>query len=982
MAETVLFQRRVAGTPLVYSIPAHRSFSDALAIGLINAVGRDPMALARGRILLPNNRAVRTVTEAFVRASAIPSSTCPPGTSAGGLVLPRLIAVGDPDIGERIGGALDPLDLAEEVPPAIDPLERLLLLTRLIRADSESAAEAMRLAADLARTMDQLAVEEVPSSRLAEAVTETPELAGHWLQSIERFHSVLERWPSLLAERGVIDLAERRGRLLHALARRWAERPPEGFTVAAGITTSAPAVAALMAGVARLEQGAVILPAMAEARAMPKEEWEALGPNEDGRGEETHPQYHLRQLLHRIGVARDEVLPWRGGGRAASSSARGRAVIHAMAAPRYSDKWTRLVPPERRLTGIRVAELPDPASEAQAIAIALREAVEIPGRTAALVTPDRNLAARVSAHLHRWAIEADDSAGQLLSQTPAGTLLLGLAAAAVENLAPVPLLTLLKHPLVGGEGDARLQWLEAVRALDLALRGPRPRPGIEGLDERFTEKKAERAWQSVKPLVEQLTDGISATSLGKLASGLREVAGRLAGNAAWRGADGRLAAELLAELEQSADASVISIAPEDALPIFRSLMDGMPVRRPYGGHPRISIWGLIEARLQKADLMVLGGMNEGVWPSLPSPDPWLAPQIRRALGLPGLEFRTGLAAHDFMSALGAPRVLLTRARRDSRSPTVASRLWLRLQAMTGGVTRDQKLERLATAIDANATIESAERPAPRPPLEVRPKRIAVTDLDRLKADPFAFYAKAILGLRREDPVDAEHHAAWKGTAVHDVLESWFKKDGCDPAKLKARAEAMIADEAIHPMLRALWSPRLMEAINWAAAESAKDRAAGRTPILAEEFGEAEVAGVSLFGKVDRIDRLPDGRLAIVDYKTGQAPAKKAVAEGFALQLGLLALIARDGGFKGVQGEAGLHEYWSLAKKNGKIGYRQSPDGDDGPDGFATHAYVHFAEAAGKWLLGDEPFQAKLNAAYAPYEDYDQLMRLEEWYGRE
>jgi ATP-dependent helicase/nuclease subunit B len=193
---------------------------------------------------------------------------------------------------------------------------------------------------------------------------------------------------------------------------------------------------------------------------------------------------------------------------------------------------------------------------------------------------------------------------------------------------------------------------------------------------------------------------------------------------------------------------------------------------------------------------------------------------------------------------------------------------------------------------------------------------------------------------------------------------------------------MIADDAIHPMLRALWSPRLLEAIDWIVAETAKDRETGRSPLIAEEFGEAEVAGVTLFGKVDRIDRLDDGRLAIIDYKTGQAPAKKAVAEGFALQLGLLSLIARDGGFKGVQGDAGAHEYWSLAKKNGRIGYRLSPDEGDGPEDFVTRAYEHFVEAAEKWLLGNEPFPAKLNPAYAPYEDYDQLMRLEEWYGRE
>ena len=302
--------------------------------------------------------------------------------------------------------------------------------------------------------------------------------------------------------------------------------------------------------------------------------------------------------------------------------------------------------------------------------------------------------------------------------------------------------------------------------------------------------------------------------------------------------------------------------------------------------------------------------------------------------------------------------------------------------MTGGMTRDQRLERLAIALDASDAVEPVKRPAPRPPVEARPKRIAVTDLDRLKADPFAFYAKAILRLRPEEPVDAEHHAAWKGTAVHEVLEAWFRQDGCDPARLRPRAEALLADEAIHPMLRALWSPRLLEALEWIAAESAKDASAGRLPVIAEEFGEAEIAGVTLYGKVDRIDRLPDGRLAIVDYKTGQAPARKAVAEGFALQLGLLSLIARAGGFKDAHGEAGAHEYWSLAKDKGQFGYRRLPDRDVGPEAFVERAYAQFASAAADYLLGTKAFEAKLNPAYAPYEDYDQLMRLEEWYGRE
>jgi ATP-dependent helicase/nuclease subunit B len=968
---------RSAGQPLVYTIPAHRSFSDALAAGMIAAYGGDPLALARGRILLPTNRAVRTVTEAFVRASG------------NGLILPRLIPIGDPELDDRVGGALDPIGVAP-IPAAVDPLERLLTIASLVREPGEGAAESLRLAADLVRTLDQLIIAEIDPARLADAANDAAELARHWQVSLDRLRAILDRWPAILRETGKIDLAERRNRLLRATAERWAERPPEGFTIAAGITTSAPAVAALLARVARLPDGAVVLPALAMPDTMPDEEWDALGPEEKapghaGRGEPTHPQFHLKALLDQLGVARSEVLPWRGAGRAASPAVRGRAVMNAMTAADFSEKWSALLPPERRLTGIRAAELSDPAAEAMTIAVALREALEIPERTAALVTPDRVLAARVSAILQRWGIEANDSAGRPLGQAAPGTLLLGILAAASEGLAPVALLALLKHPLVGGEGEQRLAWLDRVRALDLALRGPRPPAGLAGLDLHCAEKDPrQEAWVPLRATVaplDRLFDG--AGTLATLATRLRECATALAEDNAWRGPAGRLAGALLAELEASPAAATTPIAPADALPLFRQLLDERPVRPPYGGHQRIQILGLLEARLQQADLMILGGLNEGSWPAEPSPDPWLAPRIRANLGLPTLDFVTGLAAHDFASALGAPRVLLTRGRRDGRSPTVASRLWLRLQAMTGGIARDHRLERLAAAIDSPAGPPSpVDRPAPRPPLDARPKRIAVTDLDRLQADPFAFYAKAILRLRPLEALDMDHSAAWKGTAVHRILEEWQKEDDCDPATLLGRAEALIAGDAIHPMLRALWQPRLIEAIKWVAGLEAENQAAGRRPKAAEAWGETELGGITLFGKADRIDLLANGGLAIVDYKTGKAPRQKAVDEGFALQLGLLGLIARAGGFEHVAGTPERHEYWSLAKDKDSFGKCSNPDKQLGAQGFLERAERQFAVAAAKWLTGDEPFTAKLNAAYAPYEDYDQLTRLEEWYGRD
>jgi len=977
--------------PRVYTIPAHRPFADAFAAGLLARHGGETLGLARGVVLVPNNRAARAITEAFVRRSA------------GGLLLPRLVPIGDADIEERVGGLLDPADEEEAIPPAIEPLDRLFQLAALVERHlpGVEGAEALRLAENLAQTLDQLLVEEIAPSRLRGFAADLPDLSLHWQASLERLAVIMDHWPRRLAERGRIDLAERRRRLLGRLAARWSAAPPAGFVAAAGITTAAPAVARLLRVVSRLPEGLVVLPGLDTGLA--ESEWAALGPHEPDpatgqrrRSIETHPQFHLKLLLERMGVGRAEVRRWRWSGGPAAPASRGRAVANAMLPAASTAAWATLSPADRRLPGVRAIEAADPAEEAQAVAVALREALETPARTAALVTPDRALARRVAAHLRRWGVAADDSAGRPLSELAPGTLLLALAGAAAEQFAPVPLLALLKHPLVA-KGEGRLAWLEGARLLDLALRGPRPPAGLDGISalladrsgrrgERELRGRAEAWWRGVaprlKPLERAFRDGRSG--FARLLEALRVPASDLTGDEVWAGPAGREAADLLLEAEAAA-AAAGRVAPRAFAAMLEQLLRSRDVRPPYGQHPRLFIWGQIEARLQRADLVILAGLNEGVWPQLPAPDPWLAPRLRHELGLPGLERRIGVSAHDFASGLGAPAVLVTRARRDARAPAIPSRFWLRLEAMTGGLTRSPVHIGWARAVDRPAALRPAERPAPRPPLEARPRRISVTEVDRLKADPFAFYARKLLALPSLDPVDADPTAAWRGSAVHRTLEAWMKEDDCEPSRLRGRAEALLREASAHPLMRALWQPRLLEAIDWIAAEVARNAEAGRRPLAAEAKGACELAGVSLYGEADRIDRLPGGGLAIVDYKTGMPPGPKAVAEGYSMQLGLLGLIAERGGFEGIEGLPELFEYWSLAKKAGKLGHVASPVGGrsglDATD-FTARAARNFIAAAEAWLTGDAPFTAKLHPEHAPYGEYDQLMRLDEWYGRE
>jgi ATP-dependent helicase/nuclease subunit B len=673
--------------PALFTIPAHRAFADALVTGLLAQHRGDVMALAQAMVLLPNNRAIRAVRDAFVRQSG------------GGLLLPRLVAIGDPDLGEQVGGALDPLGEEEPIPPAIDPMRRQMLLARMVQdvRPEVDAGQALQLGQALGAVLDQMQVERI-SPRALRDIDLSADLSRHWQVSLTLFEILITRWPAELARIGCIDLADRRNRLFDRLTARWALHPPSGPVVAAGISTTAPAIARLLRCIAETPDGMVVFAGLDQH--MDADAWDAIGPFDPDPatgqrvpGHESHPQYALKQLLDRMSATRDDVAQWRWGSEHDARAVRGRNISNAMLPPRLTSRWRDLKTADRSLAGVEALEVATPGEEAQAIAIALREVLETPARTAALVTPDRQLATRVSAHLRRWGIDADDSAGQPLSRLPPGTLLIAMAQAVAERFAPVPLLTLLKHPLVM-RGDARIAWLDGVRGLALLLRGPRPQAGLHGIDLGLRARDDDRQrplrdqvrawWPTARALLEPLeTAFATATGLAGQLAALREAASLLSAEAIWAGHHGHAAADLFAEMESAAPEGPRQ-ADARALPaLLDDMLSGLSVRPPQGGHPRLSILGLIEARLTQADVMILGGLNEGVWPGLPAPDPWLAPRIRRDLGLPGLETRIGLAAHDFAGALGAPRVLITRARRGSGGPAVASRLWLRLKAMAG-----------------------------------------------------------------------------------------------------------------------------------------------------------------------------------------------------------------------------------------------------------------------------------------------------------
>ncbi|NYF30885.1 double-strand break repair protein AddB [Sphingopyxis sp. JAI108] len=988
--------------PTVFSIPVQRAFADALAAGLIDRYADGALGLAQGLIVLPSNRARSAVQAAFVRAG---------GT---GLLMPRLVVIGDADLDESVALALDPIDESDAIPPAIDALRRRLMLAALIERYNPAGEEpitgaaAFQLAEGLGRVIDQLHYEEVAPARLADIENALGDLAGHWQASWRRLSLLVDQWPAMLAATGHIDRADRRNRLLDRVSKGWRVAPPARFVVAAGVTTAAPAIARLLRTVADLTGGMVVLPGL--DLGMAGEEWEALGPvkaDPDKPGErplETHPQYHLKLLLGRMGVSRDEVQSWDAASPFDGPDARSPFTSLLFAPSAFTARWQQAGDLSPGIAGVRAAVFADDGQEAQGIALMMRHALETPTRTAGLVTPDRALATRVAAALARWDISVDDSAGQPLGQAPPGALLLALTefAAAFD---PVRLIALLGHPLVRA-GEARLGWLDQVRRLDLVLRGPGLVPGWGGVTARIAERAADpkaRGYAEAQAIADWWADvatGLSA-ALAPFTAGvpapptvlldaLQAALGWLTGDAVWTGHAGRALSELFDRWTLARGAGPALVAPADFPAMLADLLSGESVRPPYGGHPRLFIWGLLEARLQRADVMILGGLDEGRWPQQQSPDPWLAPGIRRMLGLAAPERQQGAAAHDFAGAFAAREVVVTRAMRSGGDPAVASRFWLRLAALAGELPEARldgtSVTALAAALDVPpGASEPADRPRPAPPLAARPTRISVTGVDQLARDPFAFYAAKILRLSELDPLSSGPDAKWFGIRVHKFLQDW-QTAGLTEAAFDAELAALRSDPALDSLARAFWLPRIEPSLRWAAERVWAERVEGREPIATEATGVHEMEGIRLTGKADRIDRLKDGSLAVVDYKTGAAPSGSAAFDGLDNQLGLLGLLAEMGEVEGVSaGSINSLEYWSLKADrakgtNGSVapthgGRRKLKTAEDA----VARAYDAFAELTAAYLLGDGFFAPGDSAKR--YADFDQLMRRDEWFGR-
>ncbi len=781
----------------LFSIPAGAPFLDVLAQAMLD--GRfgpvhdpaDPTLMARTTLYLPTRRAAR----AFAACLSDKLAGQP-------LLLPRIVPLGDVDEAETalIGaGGWGPEQLAP-----IAPLERRMLLTQLVDAWGKAAnrshlrldpgepalvpstlAEAYGLAGDLAALLDQMQTERIPVERLGQL--DATRFDQIW-QLNAGFLAILgETWPALLAERGACDPAAFRNRMLAAERERLLAGGSKGPIIAAGSTGTVPATADLLAAIARLPNGAVVLPDL--DLGLPEPAWQAIRDEPAP----SHPQAALRQLLVTLQAERDDVMPL--GLPDAERASRGALLREALLPASVSEGWADL---RQRMdeaacapgfAGLRIIEAAAEREEALSVALALRETLENPGQQAALVTPDRGLAERVTVELQRWGVSVDDSAGLPLARWPAGALLRLVLEAALAQMTPATVTPLLAHPLCR-LGMSRLEGQRGAAALEIgAWRGRSVGKGLSGLEASLSTLRPKADERHVPGPRKRLTEADEAAAgdvLAALRAGMTPLcealhavepalatvamAARQALDIISRDEDGRALCfsgpdgeglnALFDDLAAARDAMPQGGRAADFVAILDGLLAEQVVRRSGGGHPRVKIWGLLEARLLEADHVVLGGLNEDVWPPKTQTDAFLNRPMRAELGLSAPERRVGQTAHDFVQALMGRQVTLTRARKAGESETIASRFWLRLKAVTppGLWTKacdaGDRLAALAAELSAPTPgVKPVTRPAPRPPRHLQPRSLSVTDVETLYRDPYQIHARKILKLDRACSAD-------------------------------------------------------------------------------------------------------------------------------------------------------------------------------------------------------------------------------------
>lgn len=890
----------------IYNIPLSCSFWDTLVKIYLERYQNDDMGLADALFLVPNRRSCQMLTAAFVRQQGLKPA-----------ILPQIVPISEIDDDELFFSRFNWNTINLDDKSVISTEKRLFIFARLIMSKPNdfglkqiSLAQALSLASELANLIDTAYNMELSFDKLKDLVPD--KYATHWQETLKLLGIITEFWPQILAEQNSVDACQLKRELLYQQAEIWQKEHSDKHIIVAGITASFPAIVNLLKVVSALENGEIYFAGL-DCYA-DEAYWEAI--------DESHPQFELKELLNLLELKREDVIPI----LKSEKPEREKFISEIMRPATVSNAWLALSKddyPADMFKNIQFIETPSQREEALTIALKMREILNFEGKTAALVTYDRNLARRVATELERFEIKIDDSAGLPLHLTSVG-IFLRLIAEAAENLtSDVKLITLLKHPfMLFGHNPADIR--TEIYEYELSLRKPKYQSDfVFSIIPLIKEKIADFAQLIKSPHVDFIE---LFKSHIKLAEEFAFSADFPKHNQLWRGDAGKSAATFVTKILETGE-TLGAINGKDYISLFCVLMSMSSVRTNYGTHPRLSILGPIEAKLCHFDYVILGEFNEGIWPKPIQADMWMSRPMKKDFGFSLPEKNIGILAADLSGFLASDNVILTRAERVDGTPMKKSRWLLRLETVLRAIDlelediKENAVSSLALRLDKPTEHITLAPPAPCPPASARPKCFSASAVDLLVADPYSVFAKYILKLYPLDDLDRIPDQRDYGTLVHGIVEDFNNKhpdvmpeNALD--EIISLGEEHFLKSGISKDLKAFWWPKFL---NTAIAFIAQDNRTDVLHIDNEVCGEIcyslPEGDFKFTAKADRIDTLKNGFLNILDYKTGKIPTLSQVKSGHALQLLLEGLIAQKGKFEGISSKK-LNDliYWHLGSE--------------------------------------------------------------------
>ena len=986
-----------------------------------------PFSIAKTKIYVPTRRAAQALKVEFEQ-----------NHFGSALLLPQILPLGR--LNEPASQELFSIDVEnsfELYPASIGELERRFILAELILAWSQSFKHAIvsisqegqmsydlqepflvtstpsaayLLARELASLIDEFNIEDIDPQFLKKIVDDN--FDPYWSITTRFLDIALTQWPKILAHRQLMDDSDRRKKITEAQALLLETDKSPTPIIAIGSTGAQPATTRLLTAISLLENGAVVLPGLDQE--MSEAAWACLGRAEDETSY-SHPQIMLKRLLEQMGVARDEINEI--GELTTELFARRRIISVAMASATQTADWGEFCKDTHKLfqtglAGISYVEAPDERLESLTLALFMREVLDQPDKTALLITPDRNIARRVAQDLQRYNIAIDDSGGVVFALTPVGALSTLICDIFSEGLTELNISALLTHELftlgMMREEIERLRplieiavlrikksnnnnWLEHIGLAQQRAASQYSYPAAQRIDEK--------QWRNIQEIFLKLqaifAHGITLSDQSPLsvcAKIHKEIFHALIANANY---DEYEEIELLEKIfDQLIEIEALNpIGAANYRVIFQSITHETIFRVKNNSHPRLQILGPLEARLIDADLVLLAGLDEGVWPPQIETGVFLNRSMRQQLAMSSPERRIGQSAHDFMMALGATNVVLSRALKRNGSPTVASRFITRIKALSGEAfdacrERGVKMQDIALRLDDPEMLISLEQPRPKPPLSLRPTQLSVTRIEQLRRDPYAVYAESILKLKPLAPLGAKLGAREIGTFIHIAISKFIHL--YPQCRLTERmyselieiAKGELAEFFEDPEFVGFTWPRLTAGLDY-FFKFESDRRKQTISIFQEingiwRFKLKDGSDFTITAQADRIEVDQDNIACVYDYKTGRVPTNAQVKAGWSPQLTLEAAMVEAGAFKEVGYKCVSRAAYIGLKSGGRIQWLEWKDQTD----FAAIVARHREEVINLLTQFRDEATPYLSRPYAflnsDIGDYDYLARVLEW----